>query len=345
MRPAFEKKIIIYSSLLVALLLNIPKLLQVRGEGWFSQSVVFNPYEFLYQLLFNFGYCWLVFELNLRWFPELRPPKQTGAFSVYPLLNIFCLFCLVALGIFTQRQLFHDNLNLPLRFFRAVYLARLGLSLVLVMLMVRIVYLLRQAQAKELETEQIKSRYLRSELELMKQQLNPHFFFNSLSTLAGIVRENPAKAGEFINHLSRIFRNLLQEQQQLIPLKDELQQLHSFSSLLKMRFEEGIVISIDIPDSYHNRLLPHLSLQLLMENAAKHNRAAAGSPLRIAIFMQGEEIWVRNNLQPVHFPQHERSGRGLLNLSERYRILTGQEISIVSTAENFIVKLPLTINN
>jgi len=153
--------------------------------------------------------------------------------------------------------------------------------MVVEMLVLRIIYLLRQAQARELETEQIKSRYLRSELELMKQQLNPHFFFNSLSTLSGIVRENPVKAQQFIGHLSRTFRNLLQEQQQLIPLKDELQHLHSFTELLKMRFEEGIVITVDVPAQYHQQLLPHLSLQLLIENAAKHNRAIAAQPFHL----------------------------------------------------------------
>lgn len=341
MRQAFEKKIILFGSLLVALLMNLPKLLQVRADGWLNRWVAFDPLEFMYQLLFNFGYCWLVFELNLHWFPKLRPQRKPNAFSVYPFMNILCLLFITALGIYTQRQLFYDNNYLPPRFFRGTYLARLGLSLVLAMLMIRIIYLLRQTQAKELETEQIKSRYLRSELELMKQHLNPHFFFNSLSTLSGIVRENPGQAQEFISHLSRIFRNLLAEQQQLIPLKDELQQLSSFTTLLKMRFEEGIIITVDIPETYHARLLPHLSLQLLMENAAKHNRASAAQPLQVEVFICDDEVCVQNNLQPVHFPQAERSGRGLLNLAERYRILMKKEISITSTTSHFIVKLPL----
>lgn len=344
MRQAFEKKIILYSSLLIALLVNFPKLLQVRVDGWVNRLITFDPFEFAYQLLFNFGYCWLVFELNLHWFPKVRPPERPQSFAVYPLMNICCCFLFAVLGVFTQRMLFGDDNRLPLRLFRAAYVARLGLSLAFGMLMIRIIYLLRQTHAKELETEQMKSRYLRSELELMKQHLNPHFFFNSLSTLAGIVRENPARAQEFISHLSRIFRNLLSEQQQLIPLKDELQQLHSFTTLLKMRFEEGIVINVDIPDLYQARLLPHLSLQLLIENAAKHNRATAAQPLLVEVFAREEEIWVRNNRQPVHFPQ-EYSGRGLLNLTERYRILVKKEISIVSTTEHFIVRLPLTTNS
>lgn len=344
MRQAFEKKIILFTSLLVALLMNLPKLLQVRVTGWTSRWANFDPAEFMYQFLFNFGYCWLVFELNLHWFPKLRTPGKPGAFKVYPLMNILCLLLFAALGVFTQRQLFQDQSLLPLRFYRGTYFARLALSLVLVMLMVRIVYLLRFAQAKELETEQIKSRYLRSELELMKQQLNPHFFFNSLSTLSGIVREDPARAQEFISHLSRIFRNLLAEQQQLIPLKEELQQLHSFTTLLSMRFEEGIIIKVDIPEQYHTRLVPHLSLQLLIENAAKHNQASAARPLQVEIFIRDGEIWVRNNRQPVHFPQ-AYSGRGLLNLSERYRILMKQEISVASTEEHFTVRLPLTTND
>jgi len=340
MKLAVEKKIVLYSSLLVALLVNLPKIWQVRNNGWINQFSVFNPWELLFQFTLNYIYCWLVFELNLRWFPRLRKNRAANTFALYPVWNLVLLFLFAVIGIGVQRRLFIDTNHLPVRFFRATYMARLTLCLVLEMLVLRIIYLLREAQAKELETEQIKSRYLRSELELMKQQLNPHFFFNSLSTLSGIVRESPARAQQFIGHLSRIFRNLLQEQQQLIPLKEELQQLYSFTELLKMRFEEGIIITVEVPEQYQQRLLPHLSLQLLIENAAKHNRALATQPLQVQVYMEGEELCVKNNLQPVHFPQ-SGAGLGLVNLNERFKILLKKEISILRTAGSFVVKLPL----
>ncbi|HEY8920681.1 MAG TPA: histidine kinase, partial [Chitinophaga sp.] len=266
MKLAVEKKIVCYSALLVTLLVNLPKLLQARSSSWASQFTTFNPWEFTFQLTWTYLFCWMVFELNLYWFPKLRKNKPANTYAIYPFWNFLLLliFCMIGIGI--QRRLSVDTNHLPLKFFRATYLGRLTLCMVVEMLVIRIIYLLRQAQAKELETEQMKSRYLRSELELMKQQLNPHFFFNSLSTLSGIVRENPVKAQQFIGHLSRTFRNLLQEQQQLIPLRDELQHLHSFTELLKMRFEEGIVITVDVPAQHYQQLLPHLSLQLLIEN-------------------------------------------------------------------------------
>lgn len=343
MKLAVEKKIVCYSALLVTLLVNLPKLLQARSSSWASQFTTFNPWEFTFQFTWTYLFCWMVFELNLYWFPKLRKNKPANTYAIYPFWNFLLLliFCMIGIGI--QRRLSVDTNHLPLKFFRATYLGRLTLCMVVEMLVIRIIYLLRQAQAKELETEQMKSRYLRSELELMKQQLNPHFFFNSLSTLSGIVRENPVKAQQFIGHLSRTFRNLLQEQQQLIPLRDELQHLHSFTELLKMRFEEGIVITVDVPAQHYQQLLPHLSLQLLIENAAKHNRAIAAQPLKVQVYVEGDELCVKNNLQPVHFPQ-SGTGLGLVNLNERFKILLKKEISIICTADSFLVKLPLTNN-
>ncbi|KAA2239696.1 histidine kinase [Chitinophaga agrisoli] len=340
MRLAIEKKIVLYSSLLVALLVNLPKLLQARSDGWVSQFSTFNVAELCFQFCFTYLYCWLVFELNLHWFPRWRKGGLATDFAIYPLSNILLLLLCSTVGIVVQGNLFSDAHHLPLRFFRVVYFARLSLCWLLEILVIRIIYLLRQAQAKDLETEQIKSQYLYAELELMKQHLNPHFFFNSLSTLSGMIRENPGKAQQFIGHLSRIFRNLLQEQQQLITLKEELQQLHSFTELLQMRFEEGIVISVEVPPLYHQQLLPHLSLQLLVENAAKHNRALASQPLQVRVYVQDNELCVKNNLQAIAVPQAS-AGLGLANLNERFRILLKKEITIIRTLEYFLVKLPL----
>ncbi len=339
MRLAVEKKIVLYSSLLVALLVNLPKLLQARSDGWVSQFSTFNVAELCFQFCFTYLYCWLVFEMNLHWFPRRKGGLATS-FAIYPVWNILLLLVCGTVGIAVQGRLFSDAHHLPLRFFRLVYIARLSLCWLLEILVIRIIYLLREAWAKDLETEQIKSRYLYAELELMKQHLNPHFFFNSLSTLSGIIRENPGKAQQFIGHLSRIFRNLLQEQQQLIPLKEELQQLYSFTELLQMRFEEGIIISVDVPPLFHQQLLPHLSLQLLVENAAKHNRALASQPLQVRVYVQDNELCVQNNLQAIHVPQAS-VGMGLANLNERFRILLKKEITIIRTLEYFLVKLPL----
>lgn len=330
-----EKKIKLYGSIAVALLVNIPRLSALRNGGLMAQFAFFNPLEFVFQLTYNLLFCYLVFWYNMQ---------NQEHFRLRPLQNILLLLLACTVGAYMQRTLFNahnEHSRLARQFYRGTYLARLFVCQVIELLVIRILYLLRETRARELEAEQAKTRFVKAELALMKQQLNPHFFFNSLSTLAGIVREDPAKAQRFIGHLSKIFRSLLQNSQSVVTVREELKDLEAYTALLKMRFENSISIAIDIPEHYLDRQLPHLSLQPLIENAAKHNKATAAMPLYIQVMAENDNIYVQNNLQPLGFEQ-EQSGTGLLNLSERYRLLQGVEITITRTELHFIVVLPLT---
>lgn len=323
-----EKKIIWYGSLAVALVVNLPRLSALRGNSLLSQYTVFSPMEYIFQLAFNFLFCYLVLAYNMG---------GRTQFKLRPWQNLLLLLVATATGIFVQRTLFPNAI--PRKIYRGAYLARFFICMVVELLVVRNLYLLREARTREVEAEQAKMRFLKAELELMKQQLNPHFFFNSLSTLSGMVREDPVKAQRFIGHLSKIFRNLLQANRSLVTVKEELQELEAYTELLKMRFENSIHISVNIDEAYMNRELPHLSLQPLIENAAKHNKATAVQPLYIQIEARDNALYVQNNLQPLGFAQ-EQSGTGLFNLSERYRMLQGQEIAITRTDFYFVVVLP-----
>lgn len=294
-----------------------------------ARFAAIDPSELLFQVSYNFLFCYTVFLYNI---------KKEGQFSLRPGQNLLLLFIATFIGAFTQHHLF--NVHIPRPFFRAGYLGRFFVCMLIELLVVRILYLMRETRAKELEAEQAKTRFARAELALMKQQLNPHFFFNSLSTLAGIIREDPAKAQRFIGHLSKVFRGLLQTSQSVVPLREELAELDAYVALLKMRFEESIHITIEIQELLYEKKLPHLSIQPLIENAAKHNKATMASPLYIQVSSADDCIYVQNNLQPVTFLQ-EQSGTGLLNLSERFRLLMGNEIVITRTQTHFIVALPL----
>lgn len=324
----------LYGALAVSLMVNIPRLSSLRNGGLLAQFTAFEPLEFGFQLTYNFLFCWLIFIYNLR---------NQAYFRLHPLQNLALLLVAVFIGAWLQRVLFHQQYaQMPVmrKFYRGGYLARFFIALVVELLVIRILFLLRETRARELEAEQAKTRFANAELSLLKQQLNPHFFFNSLSTLAGMVREDPAKAQRFIGHLSKIFRSLLQTNRSVVTLREELKELEAYVALLKMRFEESIDIVIDIPDDFLDYRLPHLSLQPLIENAAKHNKATVAMPLYIRIMVENGQLYVQNNLQPVGFTQ-EQSGRGLLNLSERYRLLEGVEITIHRTDLHFIVVLPL----
>lgn len=208
-------------------------------------------------------------------------------------------------------------------------------------ILIKTILLLRESKQKDNENEQLKTAYLEAELELLKEQLNPHFLFNSLSSLSGIVREDPLKAQHFINHLSKTFRYALAtSNEHMVTLDEELKMIRSYEQLLLMRFEEAFQLIVDIDSKYLNLKLPHLSLQPLIENAAKHNAASLARPLRVQILMADDKLLVSNNLQEITEPEHS-TGIGLVNLNSRFRILMQQEIEIEKNKQSFIVKLPL----
>jgi two-component system LytT family sensor kinase len=159
--------------------------------------------------------------------------------------------------------------------------------------------------------------------------------------LSGIIRENPELAQHYVSQLSKVFRYSLQQSgADLVTLGDELNMLKAYGELLTMRFEDAFKLAIKIDTPYFKNKLPHLSLQLLLENAAKHNIATLKKPLNVELSINGGYLEFRNILQEVATPE-DSTGIGLSNLNDRYKILMGREIEILKTDEHFIVKLPL----
>ena len=331
-----EKQICLYSSALLALLLNAGKLLALRDNGILAQYWRFNTAEFIFQVLINFAFCYLIFYLNLKnqWLSSLR-----GQNKYLPYIGLNFLIGLLFMVFFggIQRRVFRiDEFR---QIYWAAYMARFGLTALLTGILIKIILLLRESKRHIRENERLKNAYTIAELELLKEQLNPHFLFNSLSSLSGVVREDPALAQQYIKHLSKVFRYSLDKPaNNLVTVADELQMINSFAQLLKMRLEDSFSLTVAIGEDYLNFQLPHLSLQPLLENAAKHNSATTANPLRVNIYIDGDEIAVSNNLQPV---AAESSGIGLANLNERFKILINKEINIIKSPVTFTVKLPL----
>ncbi|MBS1563214.1 MAG: histidine kinase, partial [Bacteroidetes bacterium] len=220
------------------------------------------------------------------------------------------------------------------------YLIRLSITLVFVYVEFKVLAALFYARQKEKENDKLRLANMSMELELLKAQLNPHFFFNALSSLSAVVREDPQKAQEYISHLSKIFRySLHKPAQALVSLKEELEEVVSFCELMKMRHEHGFVLMLDVDDCYHAQQLPHMSLQPLVENALKHNIATPDKPLTVSIIAGSHGVAVCNNLQPKLFSM-PGIGIGLANLNERFRILLQKEIAVSNAGDRFTVKLP-----
>jgi LytS/YehU family sensor histidine kinase len=176
--------------------------------------------------------------------------------------------------------------------------------------------------------------------ETLKSQVNPHFLFNSLNTVSSLIQTNPDKAEQFINNLSSVYRYILENgQKDKVPIQSELDLTNKYFDLHRVRDEEKITLSIDYTDADSYQILP-VSLQILIENAIKHNIATRENPLKISICFEGQYIVVKNNLQ-VKATQLKSTGIGLKNLAERVRLISGKDLIIEEDDNSFIVKIPL----
>ena len=183
---------------------------------------------------------------------------------------------------------------------------------------------------------------MQAELGALKAQVDPHYLFNSLNSLTGVIRQDQKEAIHFVNHLSHTMRYTLDKKDlDLVTLKEELEFMKSYEYMMKIRFGAGFVITHHIAQEHLGRKLPQFALQLLIENAIKHNRVSIKSPLEISIRVEDQFLEVKNNLQPkASVPKGY--GFGLANLSKRYELLELSPIDIQKTADEFTVKLSLT---
>jgi sensor histidine kinase YesM len=192
-----------------------------------------------------------------------------------------------------------------------------------------------------IEAEQLKTERVAQQFQSLKDQLNPHFLFNSLNVLSNLVYDNPDTAARFVNKLSRIYRYLLDvQQEELVTLEKELGFAENYLSLQKIRFEESLNYEIIVPRDTAG-YLPPLSLQLLLENAIKHNIASVANPLKIQIRLENNALIVENNLQLKSSMPEDSAGIGLSNISKRYELLSEERIDVLNNGSSFVVKLPL----
>ena len=187
--------------------------------------------------------------------------------------------------------------------------------------------------------QKLREEKLIFQYETIRNQVNPHFLFNSLNTLSSLINGNQA-AESFINQLSSIYRYVLENHNaETVSLDNEFEFVNNYFSLQKIRYEEKVEMEILPFDMKKYRILP-VSLQILIENALKHNSATRDNPLRITISMEDEYISVKNNLQKK-LNIESSPGTGLKNLGERLRLITNKEMKVIETKDEFIVKIPL----
>jgi Histidine kinase/2TM domain len=199
----------------------------------------------------------------------------------------------------------------------------------------------KKASKKEVAHQKIIAGNANAQFESLKNQIDPHFLFNSLNVLSSLIEENPDNAQRFTTSLSKIYRYILeQKDKELVSVEEELSFAKTYMNLLKMRFENSLTYEILIEElNPEGRVVP-LSLQLLLENTVKHNVVSEKRPLHIKIFIENGNLVIQNNFQKKEVLQ-DRKGVGLQNIVDRYAIISNKKIIVEETLEAFTVKIPI----
>ena len=224
------------------------------------------------------------------------------------------------------------------------YLSNLYLPLVITIIITTVLSsrkFLLEWRRSAIEAERLKSEYLASQYQSLKDQVNPHFLFNSLNALTYLVYEDQDQATQFIKKLAEVYRYVLDtREREAVPLSEELDFVRSYVFLQQIRFEDSLRVTINVPEETSYQI-PPLALQMLLENAVKHNELSDECSLRITISVEGDTyLVVQNNVQPKEI-RESSSGIGLANIRARYAYLTDKGVVINDDPPYFTVKLPL----
>ncbi|MEP7374401.1 MAG: sensor histidine kinase [Chitinophagaceae bacterium] len=204
------------------------------------------------------------------------------------------------------------------------------------------VFLVKETESEMIKNEQLERAKAEAELEALKNQIDPHFIFNSLNTLSHLIEEKPVKAKQFNDNLADVYRYILQNKaRDLVLLKEEIIFLQNYFSLLKIRFEKAVQLKMTVNEKEMDQyLIPPISLQILAENAVKHNEFSDVVPLAIEIKLVNDELVIHNPVRKKTL-RKPSSKIGLQNLRERYRLITNKEILIKEEENYFTVILPV----
>lgn len=269
--------------------------------------------------------------------------EQTTKRIIYTL--IVCTVLTIVLRILNI-FIYDKSLLWGYRFPLEAYLHSVFVAILFVVIIAGIyeaVYYFTMWKNTAVEAEALRAENLQTELDLLKVQLNPHFLFNTFGSLSSLIDEDPARAKIFLEQMSVVYRYILQSHDKpLITLKEELEFISSYARLLKTRFENGLQLEFKITrKEYYDYSLPVLTIQLLVENAVKHNIIIPDKPLVVTVYTDDDaNLIVENNLQKKMNVRFSNK-KGLLNIITKYKILANQDVKIEETGGYFRVSVPL----
>jgi sensor histidine kinase YesM len=303
-------------------------------------------YSFLISSMYSFGLGFGNGSINVLLDKKWDWLEQTNLRVYFGIIATVLYTVPVVLGINYITFVFLSHMN-PSEFFGSrmlwVHLFYIILSLGISVFMHARSFMLnwKQASKTEVTQQRIIAGTANAKFETLKNQIDPHFLFNSLNVLSSLIEENPENAQRFTTSLSKIYRYVLeQKDKELVSVAEELSFAKTYMNLLKMRFENSLFY--ELPETVINpdaKVVP-LSLQLLLENTVKHNVVSEQRPLRIRIFIEGDYLAIQNDFQKKEVIQ-SRQGVGLQNIVDRYGIITNRKVLIEQNEQTFTVKIPI----
>ena len=296
------------------------------AEGQFALRII--DVAALFMLVVSIFY--LSFWFNIKWFKMGRPKKF--------IFNFVLLVVLTTISICVHLPIWKYTTHLPLLFYVRDEIVRNTTIFIVSYLAVK--FYIRSIESQQIKTAfaELQTENLTNQVRGLMQQINPHFFFNTLNTLSGLVQESPEKSEVFIDKLSQVFRYVLKMQENSkVALNEELKFAEDYFYLLKMRFDDKLFIELNVQQAGNVMVAP-LCTQLLIENVIKHNRMNKQFPVKIEIHIEDGYLKVCNTL----FSQKSETsgGLGLKNLNKRCELLAGKPIVVLQTEELFCVKVP-----
>ncbi|MEM7186736.1 MAG: 2TM domain-containing protein [Bacteroidota bacterium] len=293
----------------------------------------------LYSVVIYMGNALLIFYLIRKYKSALFQIRHLAK-AIFGAV-IISLLCIFLLRVFVKVVVYGSDL---MEMLRGEKLEFYYSSLIIAMVVTCIFYLFyyyRHKQETKVKQQKIIAGAASAQFDALKNQLDPHFLFNSLNVLTSLIEENPEAATRFTTALSKVYRYVLeQKNKQLVTISEELNFAKLYMSLIKMRFEDSIVFSAPEHLSNPEAMVVPLSLQLLLENAVKHNQVTPSRKLYITISEKEGSLVIQNNYQPKKVVR-KGTGVGLQNIRNRYQLLTNRTVVIQQNEKEFSVAIPL----
>jgi sensor histidine kinase YesM len=339
--PKFTTKdypILIGSMLPMTLILNF----FLYGNRYFNDATTFTwatIVTFAILAVNFFLYRFIAISLRYRFPNEDQSPKRLTI-----CIAIFILLSAVVMSVLLRSYDHFEFLNYHYseKDFNKVYFSFIVVNISLTFLNEGVSRFEKYKLTVQ-EMESLKKEYMQSQLLGLKSQMNPHFLFNGLNTLSCLIHEDAGKAEDFLNHMSKVYRYLLRNEDQLVTVGIELAFIRSYFFLLKARYAESLRFTISAAEEYMDRMIPPLTLQMIVENALNNNIVSKDKPLQIDIAISDDYAEIRNNIQPK-IKDIEDTDESLENIANKFYLLCQQEPVISHSAEERIIRLPLLFN-